>query len=129
MKPNDALMVAAGFVAIFLGAMPLDGYFLYLCDPGSFHQDALVGSVWHLRAGVVPWGAGILLLAFSRVSTRQVFLVAVCSIAAGLFVALPAILTARDHQGWLGWLSIAALGCVLAGLIHAASGVRSRCRR
>ncbi len=125
MKTKDVLMVVTGFLAVLLGAMPLSGYFGYVRDPSSFHQDAFVGSAWHLLAGVVPFGAGILLLAFSRASTRQIFLIALCGIPGGLVVALSAIITGNDHHPWLTWLSIVAVGCVLAVLIHT---TRSRWR-
>jgi hypothetical protein len=65
MKAKDGLMVATGLLAILLGAMPLNGYLGYMRDPTSFYQDAFVGTTWHLLASVVPFGAGILLLAIS----------------------------------------------------------------
>ena len=122
MKTRDALVIATGFLAILLGAMPLNGYLGHLRDPGSFHQDAFIGSAWHLLAGGVPFGVGILLLAFSRASTRQISMIPLGAIPAGLFLALPALIKGKDHA-WLPWLSIVAVGCVSAVLIHA---IRSR---
>lgn len=123
MKTNGGLMVAMGFLAISLGAMPLNGYFGYIRDPGSFHQGAFIGGAWHLLAGVVPFGAGILLLAFSKASTRQIALMPMCGIPLGLVMVLPALITGNDHHAWLAWLSIFAVGCVLAVLIHAARSI------
>lgn len=118
MKTKDVLMVATGLLAILLGAMPLNGYFGYMRDPGSFHRDAFVGSAWHLLVGIVPVAAGILLLASSKASARPLFLIPLCSIPGGLFLALPSIITGHDHHAWLTWLSIVTAGCVLAVLIH-----------
>ena len=119
-------MVATGFLAILLGAMPLNGYSGYMCDPGSFHQDAFVGSAWHLLAGVLPFAAGVVLLAFSRASTIQILLIPLCGAVGGLVLALPAIITGNDHHAWLAWLSIVGMGCVLAVLLHT---TRSRWHR
>jgi hypothetical protein len=121
MKTKDGLMVVTGFLAILLGAMPLNGYFGFMRDPGSFHQDGFIGSAWHLLVGIVPFGMGVLFLAFSRASTRQVFLVPLCGIPAGLVLSLPAIVTGNGDSPWLAWLSIVAVGCVLAVLVHAAT--------
>jgi peptidoglycan/LPS O-acetylase OafA/YrhL len=118
MKPKDGLMVGTGLLAILLGAMPLNGYLGYMRDPTFFHQDAFIGSVWHLPAGVVPFGAGILLLALSTASTKQTFLIPLCSLSGGLVLSLPSIITANDHHAWLAWLSIVAIGWALAVLIH-----------
>jgi hypothetical protein len=125
MKTKDGLMAATGFLAISLGAMPLTGYFGYMHDPSSFHQDAFIGSAWHLLAGVVPFGAGILLLAFSRASTRQIVLVPLCGIPLGLVMVLSALNTGNDRQAWLAWLLIVAVGFALAVLIHAARSICS----
>ncbi|MFW6114338.1 MAG: hypothetical protein ACOC7K_01205, partial [bacterium] len=94
------------------------GYFEYMRDPTFFHQDAFVGSVWHLLAGVVPFGAGILLLALSTASTKQTLLIPLCGVSAGLVLSLPSVITGNDHRAWLAWLSIVAIGCTLAVLIH-----------
>ena len=118
MKTDDGLMVAMGLLAILLGAMPLNGYFGYTCDPGSFHQDAFVGSAWHLLVGTVPFTSGVLLLAFSRTSARQLFLIALCGILGGLVLALPSMITGNGDHAWLTWLSIAGLGCVLSAVVR-----------
>jgi hypothetical protein len=118
MKTKDGLMVAAGFLAILLGAMPLSGYLGYMHAPSLFHQSAFVGSVWHLLAGAVPFGGGILLLAIAGASSRQKLTIALCGILAGMFMALPAPITGNDHRAWLMWLSIVAAGCVLAVVIR-----------
>jgi hypothetical protein len=117
---KDGLMVATGFLALLLGAMPLNGYFLYLCEPGSFHQDAFIGTAWHLLAGVVPFTAGVVLLAFSRASTMQIFLIPLGGVLGGLVLALPAVIKGSDHHAWLACLSIVGVGCVLAVLLHTA---------
>jgi hypothetical protein len=118
MKTRDGLMVAAGFLAIFLGAMPLSGYLGYMHAPSLFHQSAFVGSVWHLLTGAVPFGGGILLLAISGASSRQKLTVALCGVLAGMVLALPALITGNDHRAWLTWLSIVAAGCALAVVIR-----------
>ena len=113
-------MAVMGFLAILLSALPLNGYFMYIGDPGSFHQDEFIGSAWHLLAGAVPFCAGILPLAFSRASTRLIFLIPLCGIPCGLVLALPALITGSDHHVWLACLSIFTVGCVLAVPIRAA---------
>jgi hypothetical protein len=118
MKAKDDLMVGTGLVAILLGAMPLNGYFGYMRDPTSFHQGAFVGSFWHLLASVVPFGAGILLLALSSASTKQTFLIPLCGVSVGVVLSLPSIITGNDHHAWLAWLAIVAIGWVLSVLIH-----------
>ena len=117
-KTKDGLTVAAGLLAILLGAMPLNGYFGYLRDASSFHQDAFIGGAWHLLAGMVPFGAGILLLAFSKTSTRQISAVLLCGVAGGLVLSLSSIITGNDCHPWLGWLAIVAVGWALAVLIR-----------
>lgn len=118
MKTKDGLMVAAGLLAILLGAMPLNGYFGYLRDASSFHQDALVGGRWHLLSGAVPFVAGVSLLAFSRTSTRQISGVLLCGVAGGLALSLSSIITGNDCHRWLSWLAIVAVGWALAVLIR-----------
>ncbi len=97
--------------------MPLNGYLGYIHAPSLFHQSAFVGSVWHLLAGAVPFGVGIFMLAISRASARQALLIPLCGILAGMFMALPALITGNDLRAWLTWLSIVAAGCVLAVVI------------
>ena len=118
MKARDGLMVTTGLLLILLGAMPLYGYLGYMRDPTSFHQDAFVGSVWHLLASVVPFGAGILLLALSTASAKQTFLIPLCGVSAGLALSLASIITDNDRHAWLAWLSLVSIGWALAVLIH-----------
>ena len=120
MKAKDGLVVGTGLLAILLGAMPLNGYFGFMRDPTSFYRGAFVGSLWHLLAGAVPFGVGILLLATSRVSTRQILVVVLCGVASGILLSLPTLITGNDDHAWLMWLSIVAAGCLLAMLIRAA---------
>ena len=121
MKKKGDLIFAIGFLLIFLGAMPLNGYFGYILDPDSFHKDAFNGSVWHLLIGALPFVAGILFLAFSRASIKQILLIPLCSIPLGLFMALPSIIRCKNHYGLsvtCFWLSTAIAGIAFALLIR-----------
>ena len=102
-----------GALLILLGAMPVTGYLGFLLVPGDFHQDAFVGTVWHLAAGVAPTGAGIALTAFSNASAKQI-LASFLAFPGGVLMAFPALLHGNGDWMWVVWLSIAMTAFMVA---------------
>jgi hypothetical protein len=114
MKTKDGIMIGAGGLAIMLGAMPLNGCIVYIIDPSSFYQDGAVGVLSLSLAGLVPFGAGVLLLGFSRASVKELLRIALCGLLGGLVLAWPALIAGSPDEALFTWWSITAVGFALA---------------
>lgn len=111
---KSGILLVCGFLALMLGAMPLNGYTGFLIAPSEFHRDAFVGSIWHLLTGLVPWLTGIILIACGTHRPLRVAAMYVGGVAAGLLMAVPSLGTINDRSGILGWAAILTAGVAIA---------------
>jgi hypothetical protein len=105
---------------VTLGAMPLNGYIGYFLWPFEFHKDAFIGSALHLLIGLIPWLAGVILLATGSVKAWHLLAELILGIGGGvLLISCTVLNNAKDYKGALGWMAIFALGFVLAATLRA----------
>jgi hypothetical protein len=103
---------------VLLGALPLNGYLLFLFWPGEFHQDTVNGSVLLLLIGLIPLLIGAVSIAIGSSKAWYALVVGSVGVSVGTLMSLPAIINGKDHKAWLCWLAIFAFGVVLAAAIR-----------
>jgi len=113
--------LVGGVVLVALGAMPLNGYVLYLLWPLEFHKDALIRPTLYLLMGLIPWLAGVILLAIGSKKAWHLLAELILGIGGGMLISLISGTwnNAGDSKGALGWLAIFALGFVFAATVRA----------
>ena len=81
---KSGIFLCCGFLLLLLGAMPLNGCFLFLCWPAEFHRDPATGSVpyfylW-LSIGSLLWLGAITLIALGTKNAWRMLLMGLAGI-------------------------------------------------
>jgi len=111
-----------------LGAMPLNGYAGFLLAPSEFHQDAFIGGILHLLAGLIPWLAGIALLACGSDRPLYVLAIWLAGLAGGLLMNLPSfgLNPGGDHAGAFGWVALVTVGVACALVVRLLTNIMTK---
>jgi hypothetical protein len=125
---KSCVLLACGFLLVLIGSAPLNGYVGFLLWPSEFYRDAFVGSIAHLLLGVVPWLLGTVLIVLGSNKARHILAIGSISLSLGCFIALSSVICTTGYKGLVGWLTIVAIGVLLAATARRAVNMHDRLR-
>ena len=112
---KEGILLGCGFLFVLLGAIPLNGYFLFHLSPSDFHPNTFIGTIPYLLIALIPWLMGIALITLGSDRALLVWIIGLVGLGGGLLLSSPSFITAEDPTASLCWFAIAAFGVIFAG--------------
>ena len=118
------ILLGCGLLSLLLGAMPLNGYVLFLLWPNEFHHDPSTGTVPYLylwlTVGLILWLNGAVLITLGATKAWLVLVIGLVGIGGGVLISVPSFSNSGDHKAAIGFVAVSAAGVMLAAAIRAA---------